>query len=119
MHIWCRVLAGVRPERPENCPDAVFSLMNQCWQQDPAERPTFADLKMDIQDAYAEEIAVQAAQEQDEENLCVVCMEMPADFALFPCGHKCVCDEDGAHICRRGICPICRSVVQSYSRIWQ
>jgi hypothetical protein len=115
---WYRVIAGVRPEKPDKCPDTIFKLMEQCWQQDPAERPTFASLKMDIQDAYAAEVAPQAAQQEDEENLCVVCMENQAECALIPCGHKCVCEEDATAMCRLGVCPICRCVIQSHMKIF-
>jgi hypothetical protein len=115
-----RVIAGKRLERPQNCPDAVFKLMEQCWKQIAAERPTFADLKMDVQDAYAAEIVAQAAQERLEESLCVVCLERQADYALLPCGHKCVCEEDAAVTCRQGrsTCPVCCTQVHMHQRIW-
>jgi hypothetical protein len=120
--ILCRVLAGERPECPSQCSQAIFKLMEKCWKADPSERPTFAGLKMDIQDAYAAEVAAdvvaQAAQELDEQNLCVICMDKRADFALVPCGHKCVCEEDASLICRQGSCPVCRSPVQAHQRIW-
>jgi len=31
----------MRPEIPETAPEALVKLMTQCWQQDPAMRPTF------------------------------------------------------------------------------
>jgi len=114
-YILCRVVAGVRPERPQNCPDAIFKLMEQCWQHTPADRPTFANLKMGVQDAYANEIATHAAHDQ---SLCVVCLDKQADFALFPCGHKCMCEEDAVAMCRMGMCPLCRTPVQSYNKIF-
>ncbi|XP_015793774.1 proto-oncogene tyrosine-protein kinase ROS-like [Tetranychus urticae] len=35
------VRSGGRPERPPNCIDEMFLLMNQCWEYDPSMRPTF------------------------------------------------------------------------------
>jgi hypothetical protein len=115
-----RVTDGVRPKRPQNCPDAVFKLMEHCWKQRASQRPKFADLKMDVQDAYAAEIAAQVVKEREEESLCVVCLEKKADYALLPCGHKCVCEDHAAAICRqgRGKCHVCRTPVQTHTRIW-
>ncbi len=113
-----RVLAGIRPTQPLECPDTVHLLMEQCWKPKAAQRPTFADLKIGIQDAYAAETAAQAVQDCNEQSLCVVCLDKQADFALFPCGHKCVCEDDSALISRQGTCPVCRAPVQSHQRIW-
>ena len=112
------VVEGLRPERPDRCTDAVFQLMLQCWSTTPADRPSFASLKMRIQDAYAAEVAAQAAREHNEQNLCVVCLERPAEFALLPCGHKCVCEEHAAAICQFGVCPLDRAPVTSFHRIY-
>ena len=108
----------MRPERPPKCPDGVFQLMSQCWSPRPADRPSFASLKMHIQDAYAAEVAAQAAREHDEQNLCVVCLERPAEFALLPCGHECVCGGDAAAVFRLGACPVCRTPVTSSVKIF-
>ena len=32
---------GGRLEKPENCPEELFSLMEQCWDANPENRPTF------------------------------------------------------------------------------
>ncbi len=113
----------MRPERPSGCPDAVFKLMGDCWKQKPADRLTFAKLKMGIQDAYAAEVVAQAGQDLHEQSLCVVCLEKQAEFALFPCGHKCVCEDHAAAITGstqrgRGACPLCREHVLTYQRIY-
>jgi hypothetical protein len=109
---------GLRPERPDRCPNAVFQLMSQCWSPRPADRPSFASLKMHIQDAYAAEVAAQAAREHDEQNLCIICLERSAEFALLPCGHKCVCEEHAAAVFRLGECPLCRNSVTSFNKIF-
>ena len=117
-----RVLAGVRPQAPQQCPNRVLKLMESCWREGAAERPTFDRIKMDLQDAYGDEMicemASQAAQERDEQSLCVVCMESEGDFALLPCGHKCVCEVDAAAMCIQGKCPICWGQVHSFNRIF-
>eukprot|EP01137_Pigoraptor_chileana_P025003 Opistho-2@93837 len=38
------VRQGVQPERPEDCPDAVHRLMRACWEKEPRDRPSFAEL---------------------------------------------------------------------------
>jgi len=51
--------------------------------------------------------------------LCVVCMDAAITHAFLPCGHRCVCKHDGiALMMREQPCPICRTqatdVVQIY-----
>ena len=38
-------LVGKRPPIPEQAPDDFCLLMESCWQQDPLQRPTFADVR--------------------------------------------------------------------------
>lgn len=38
------VIDGGVMERPENCPDKLYSLMRYCWQHKPLARPTFLEL---------------------------------------------------------------------------
>ena len=33
--------SGVRPEKPEICPEEIYDVMLQCWRQVPEERPSF------------------------------------------------------------------------------
>ena len=112
------VLDGERPARPEQCPEAVWQLMQQCWSQSAGDRPTFGALKMLVQDAYAAEAAAQAVEERNKHAACVVCLEHCADFALLPCGHKCVCEDHAAAMLAQGTCPLCRERVQSFNRIF-
>jgi serine/threonine protein kinase len=110
-----RVRGGLRLPKPSSCPSEVYNIMEHCWEQQSSDRPTFSQLKMDIQDALS---AAQRAHEAPEESLCVICMDKQADFALFPCGHKCVCQEDAVATKQRGQCPVCRSQVQEFRRIY-
>jgi focal adhesion kinase 1 len=37
-----------RLDKPNNCPDELYSLMLRCWEYDASKRPTFSRLKEDI-----------------------------------------------------------------------
>jgi hypothetical protein len=43
-----RVLAGQRPPLPAACPAAVRSLIERCWAQVPAQRPTAAQMLKEV-----------------------------------------------------------------------
>ncbi|XP_012889167.1 PREDICTED: proto-oncogene tyrosine-protein kinase receptor Ret [Dipodomys ordii] len=40
---------GHRMERPDNCSEEMYSLMLQCWKQEPDKRPVFADISKDLE----------------------------------------------------------------------
>ncbi|XP_065677191.1 uncharacterized protein LOC100206932 isoform X2 [Hydra vulgaris] len=37
--------SGYRMDKPENCSEAMYSIMLQCWNEDPLQRPTFTTLR--------------------------------------------------------------------------
>ncbi|CAD5231565.1 unnamed protein product [Bursaphelenchus xylophilus] len=37
--------SGKRMERPDNCPETFYSIMTQCWEQSPENRPSFSDVR--------------------------------------------------------------------------
>jgi hypothetical protein len=39
-----QILSGYRLQQPDVCPDHVYAIMMQCFQDNPDERPTFATL---------------------------------------------------------------------------
>ena len=43
-------MKGNRLKKPKNCPVEMYSIMNDCWQTDPMERPTFATVKKRIEE---------------------------------------------------------------------
>ena len=43
---------GYRMPSPNNCPDALYSIMLSCWKRDVDERPTFEFLKYQLEDYY-------------------------------------------------------------------
>ncbi|XP_043208526.1 focal adhesion kinase 1-like isoform X3 [Amphibalanus amphitrite] len=54
-----KIEAGERLPLPPRCPPRVYSLMLACWHYEPSKRPTFADLKQDLQEALFQERATQ------------------------------------------------------------
>uniref|UniRef100_A0A914VJA9 Protein kinase domain-containing protein n=1 Tax=Plectus sambesii TaxID=2011161 RepID=A0A914VJA9_9BILA len=40
--------SGKRLDKPEQCADKVYSIMQECWKENPDERPFFSDLKMEL-----------------------------------------------------------------------
>ncbi|CAI9717067.1 proto-oncogene tyrosine-protein kinase receptor Ret-like [Octopus vulgaris] len=45
---------GYRMDRPENCSDEIYAIMQKCWKTEPAQRPSFGDLA-DILDRLLQE----------------------------------------------------------------
>ena len=39
---------GYRMSKPYNCSPEIYSLMRQCWQADPNQRPTFSQLAVEL-----------------------------------------------------------------------
>ena len=67
--------------------------------------------------------------DQDDEKLCVVCLENPKAFAFRPCGHLSLCAGYASDWEQRQLmrgngaqsepCPKCRGAVDSLWRIYQ
>ncbi len=39
-----KVLAGYRMPKPEECVDEIYAMVMECWEHEPENRPTFAEL---------------------------------------------------------------------------
>ena len=39
---------GYRLERPSSCPELVYGIMSECWNDDPVMRPTFDELVVEL-----------------------------------------------------------------------
>jgi hypothetical protein len=54
--------------------------------------------------------------------VCVVCQDSPAEHALVPCGHQCLCQDCSAQIMRTqqlAVCPLCRVRATSTLKIYR
>ncbi|XP_019615810.1 PREDICTED: slit homolog 1 protein-like [Branchiostoma belcheri] len=52
-HLKDRLQAGFRMPNPEGCPPGMYDLMLQCWRWQPAERPSFRNLELDLDSQLA------------------------------------------------------------------
>jgi serine/threonine protein kinase len=41
---WFKISQGERLERPVDCPDELWQLIDRCWQTDPANRPSISEV---------------------------------------------------------------------------
>jgi serine/threonine protein kinase len=118
MQVMFSVASGVRPSLPSlprSCTDPLKLLLTRCWDAMPDQRPTMAEVLAILDPAaiIAEEIANDAVNDQ---RTCVICMEKEKSHILIPCGHLCVCEEDGRDV---KVCPLCRAGVLSTHRVFQ
>ena len=82
------ILAGERLHKPDDCPDAVYAVMQSCWQHEPKDRPAMSEIHLTMQQAFAE-----ASNMMRDDSKCVVCLQAEAVVAMLPCGHRCVCES--------------------------
>eukprot|EP00960_Hanusia_phi_P057492 763583-Hanusia_phi.AAC.3 len=117
MLVGSKVLEGARLSTPPSCPAGVYGIMQKCWKEKKMERPTFSELQKLLQEQYDEAVEERARARAQEGQVCVVCMEGIAEWALVPCGHKCLCEG-----CKEGAsaraCPMCRSYPTSVYKIY-
>ena len=117
-----RVCDGERLPRPTRCPESIYAVMQKCWAQTAQGRPTFRDVRNDLLELYGAAVLMgqtaEAAEdgEDDDGGACVICLDAPAEMALVPCGHQCVCREDAQKV---ATCPVCRTPVREMLRVFQ
>ena len=63
---------------------------------------------------------VPPAAPQDEETLCVLCMDAPKDHMIAPCGHQCVCEACAEKLkkARHALCPFCRTPISATFKVF-
>ncbi|XP_023561853.1 macrophage-stimulating protein receptor [Octodon degus] len=49
----CFLAQGRRLPQPEYCPDSLYQVMERCWEADPAARPTFRALVVEVEQVVA------------------------------------------------------------------
>eukprot|EP00656_Telonema_subtile_P007793 TRINITY_DN13658_c0_g1_i1.p1 TRINITY_DN13658_c0_g1~~TRINITY_DN13658_c0_g1_i1.p1 ORF type:complete len:414 (-),score=131.74 TRINITY_DN13658_c0_g1_i1:203-1444(-) len=59
-----------------------------------------------------------AANAELDEDLCVVCDDMPKCIAFAPCGHVCVCASCSPKLPKGSACPLCRATIESTLKIY-
>ncbi|EPY27924.1 hypothetical protein STCU_05414 [Strigomonas culicis] len=64
----------------------------------------------DVFDLAADDVS---GEENEENEMCVICMFSPKDTTILPCRHMCTCYECAGQL-RLGTnrCPICRTEIQ-------
>ena len=63
---------------------------------------------------------VPPAAPQDEEKLCVLCLDAPKDHIIIPCGHQCVCRACAEKLkkARSPLCPFCRTPIHATCKVF-
>lgn len=49
--------SGYRMERPEGCPPNVYEIIRKCWQWEPSQRPSFAEIYKELENMFHEATA--------------------------------------------------------------
>uniref|UniRef100_A0A8D2JDQ3 non-specific protein-tyrosine kinase n=1 Tax=Varanus komodoensis TaxID=61221 RepID=A0A8D2JDQ3_VARKO len=49
---FCKLDQGYRIPQPANCPQELYNIMLQCWNDKPNDRPTFETLRWSLEDYY-------------------------------------------------------------------
>ena len=55
---------------------------------------------------------------ENDEELCIICLELKVSHACIPCGHLKYCEKCVKIIVDRNECAVCRSKVQSVYKIF-
>ena len=50
-----QVVQGYRMPQPKGCPDKLYDIMLDCWQEEPANRPTFETLQWQLEEFFTAE----------------------------------------------------------------
>ncbi|VDM84023.1 unnamed protein product, partial [Strongylus vulgaris] len=48
MDMIAHIEQGNRPPQPEKCPNEIYALMKRCWKANPNDRPTFAEVILQL-----------------------------------------------------------------------
>ena len=60
-----------------------------------------------------------AAEEADDDLLCIVCIDAEKSYLFIPCGHRCVCLACSLAVMgTTSLCPLCRVAATGTLRVW-
>mmetsp|Transcript_30242 Transcript_30242/g.59065 ORF Transcript_30242/g.59065 Transcript_30242/m.59065 type:complete len:110 (+) Transcript_30242:231-560(+) len=103
-----------------------FPTYRPSWAHMARDRPRFSHVKQDLEDALIQ-LFVQAAgpggpqqhEVNEDEDMCVICMEGKATWTSVPCGHRSLCKTCAEHLRDSGRqCPLCRADVSSVMQVF-
>ena len=64
------------------------------------------------------ELTIPNARLPDEDYLCVVCLDRPKEYLIYPCGHKCLCGVCMEKFVSGKECPVCREHVNGTCKVF-
>jgi hypothetical protein len=73
---------GKTLNRPDNCPAEIYKTMKECWNMDPYERPSFAELHAGLTELY--QSAGSDTDDEDGSSLFSGDSESQSDDAFYP-----------------------------------
>lgn len=82
---------------------------------------SLSEVNNDIDEVKEGTVEENQDQESREEEMkeCVICLCAKSDHALIPCGHLCVCKNDGKYLVQKKMkCPICRKKIDGVIKIY-
>ena len=103
------------PAQPAAMPDSVAEIVQRCWRQEPAERPTSADVAKSLDRLLVAAVALECDAEADAK-LCIICLDEECVEVLVPCGHNLFCSECATDL---KLCPVCRTTVETHIRVYR
>jgi len=63
------ILEGQRLPQPKNCPDEVYTLMKECWSENPSSRPSFSEILSRLWKIKENITGVKEEPEKEEEKM--------------------------------------------------
>lgn len=110
----CNKQKRPEPARPESMSEAISELVHKAWAHSPDERPPAAQVAHELGQFLAQAVLVEQDKAMDAK-LCVICLAEERTHLVAPCGHKAYCQKC---VERCQVCALCRSAVESRTRVF-
>lgn len=91
----------------------IKQLITRCWASQSQDRPNMDEVLQALGLIVTDQ--VEPVVDEEDENLCVVCLEKPISHVLIPCGHMCVCEDCAGKLHE---CPLDRRVIDSVTKVY-